>query len=175
MAVADMRVDVLVVGSGPAGLAAATELRRLGATVTVAEREREPGGIPRHTEHIGYGLRDQHRIATGPRYVAGLVDRATGAGVDLRISTTVLTLDSTAAVLATSSGLVEVDAGAVVVAAGGRERPRSARHVAGDRPAGVLTTRARQQFAAARRPAGGRRRRRACELLRDPHLAPRRL
>ena len=81
--VADMRVDVLVVGGGPAGLAAATELRRLGATVTVAEREREPGGIPRHTEHIGFGLRDQHRIATGPRYAAA----ARRAGDSPRAST----------------------------------------------------------------------------------------
>jgi thioredoxin reductase len=151
-----MRVDVLVVGGGPAGLAAATELRRLGATVTVAEREREPGGIPRHTEHIGYGLRDQHRIATGPRYAAGLVERATRAGVDLRTSTTVLTLDSTAAVLATPSGPVEVDAAAVVLATGVRERPRSARLVPGDRPAGVLTTGALQQFAAARQRVGRR-------------------
>jgi thioredoxin reductase len=151
-----MRVDVLVVGGGPAGLVAATELRRLGATVTVAEREREAGGIPRHTEHIGYGLRDQHRIATGPRYAAGLVDRATGAGVDLRTSTTVLTLDSTAAVLATPSGPVEVDAAAVVLATGVRERPRSARLVPGDRPAGVLTTGALQQFAAARQRVGRR-------------------
>jgi thioredoxin reductase len=151
-----MRVDVLVVGGGPAGLTAATELRRLGATVTVAEREREPGGIPRHTEHIGYGVRDQRRFTTGPRYAAGLIDRAERAGVDLRTQATVLTLDGTAGVLATLSGPVEVEAAAVVLATGVRERPRSARLVPGDRPAGVLTTGALQQFAAVRQRVGRR-------------------
>jgi thioredoxin reductase len=151
-----MRVDVLVVGGGPAGLTAATDLRRLGATVVVAEREREPGGIPRHTEHIGYGVRDQRRITTGPRYAAGLVARAERAGVDLRTSATVLTLDRTAAVLATPSGPLVIDAAAIVLATGVRERPRSARLVPGDRPAGVLTTGALQQFAAIRQRVGRR-------------------
>jgi len=149
-----VRVDVLVVGGGPAGLTAAAELRRLGATVTVAEREREPGGIPRHTDHPGYGMRDLRRVMTGPRYAARLVDRAERAGVDLRTCATVLNLDATAALLATPSGPVEVDAAAVVLATGVRERPRSARLVPGDRPAGVLTTGALQQFARAHQRVG---------------------
>jgi thioredoxin reductase len=147
---------VLVVGGGPAGLTAAAELRRLGATVTVAEREREPGGIPRHTDHLGYGMRDLRRVMTGPRYAAQLVDRAERAGVDLRTCATVLNLDATAAVLATPSGTVEVDAAAVILATGVRERPRSARLVPGDRPAGVLTTGALQQFARVHQRVGTR-------------------
>ena len=67
-----------------------------------------------------------------------------------------LTLDGTAAVLATPSGPIEIDAAAVVLATGVRERPRSARLVAGDRPAGVLTTGALQQFAAAHQRVGRR-------------------
>ena len=54
--------DVLIVGAGPAGLSAAADLRAVGASVIVAEREQEPGGIPRHTEHLGYGMRDLHRV-----------------------------------------------------------------------------------------------------------------
>jgi len=92
-------------------------------------------------------MRDLRRIMTGPRYAAQLVDRAERAGVDLRTCATVLNLDATAAVLSTPSGPVAVDAAAVVLATGVRERPRSARLVPGDRPAGVLTTGALQQFA----------------------------
>ena len=64
-----MNVDVLIAGAGPAGLAAAIELRRLGAgQVLVVDREAEAGGIPRHSAHTGYGLRDLHRVMTGPGY-----------------------------------------------------------------------------------------------------------
>ena len=60
-------VDVLVVGGGPAGLAAAIELRRLGVgRVLVIEREDEAGGTPRHASHLGFGLRDLHRVLDGP-------------------------------------------------------------------------------------------------------------
>ena len=61
--------DVLIVGAGPAGLAAAIELRKRGVgRVTVVDREREPGGIPRHSDHIGFGLRDMHRFLSGPAF-----------------------------------------------------------------------------------------------------------
>ena len=64
-----MTADVLIVGAGPAGLAAAVELRRLGAGhVLVADREETPGGVPRHCAHTGFGLRDRHRVMTGPGY-----------------------------------------------------------------------------------------------------------
>lgn len=65
------QVDVAVVGGGPAGLAAATALRKAGVgKVVVLEREAEPGGIPRHAKHQGFGLRDLHRALSGPRYAA---------------------------------------------------------------------------------------------------------
>ena len=64
-----MADGVVVVGGGPAGLAAAIELRRRdGASVTVIEREREPGGIPRHANHTGFGMLDMKRVLSGPRY-----------------------------------------------------------------------------------------------------------
>ena len=88
-----MTVDVLIIGAGPAGLSAARELRRLGAgSVLVAEREAEPGGIPRHSRHAGYGLRDLHRVMTGPAYARALADAAVAAGAELRLGATVTDL-----------------------------------------------------------------------------------
>ncbi len=85
-----MNVDVLVVGAGPAGLSAAIQLRRLGVgPVLVADRETEAGGVPRHSWHTGYGLRDLHRVMTGPAYARALADAAVAAGAELRPGTTV--------------------------------------------------------------------------------------
>ena len=145
-----MEVDVLVVGAGPAGLTAAAELRRLGVPrVLVADREAEAGGIPRHSWHTGYGLRDLHRVLAGPAYARRLAATATGSGAQLRTGCTVTQLrtggDGLSASLTAGSGLEEVRPAAVLLATGCRERPRAARLVPGDRPAGVLTTGELQQ------------------------------
>ncbi len=146
-----MNVDVLVVGAGPAGLSAATELRRLGVgSVLVADREAEAGGIPRHSWHTGYGLRDLHRMMTGPAYARALASAAVGAGAEVRLGTTVTCCAPGApggfAVTMTSArGIETVGAGVVLLATGCRERPRTARLVPGDRPAGVMTTGELQQ------------------------------
>ncbi len=142
-----MKADVLVVGAGPAGLSAALELRRLGVgSVLVADRESEPGGVPRHSGHTGYGLRDRHRIMTGPAYARALADAAVAAGAELRLGTTVTGLVGPRAVTMTSArGIESVPASAVLLATGCRERPRAARLVAGDRPDGVMTTGELQQ------------------------------
>ena len=150
-----MNVDVLVVGAGPAGLSAAVELRRLGAdSVLVADRESEPGGVPRHSGHTGYGLRDRHRIMTGPAYARALADAAVAAGAELRLGTTVTGWEpvgsggpagSYAVTMTSARGIETVPASAVLLATGCRERPRAARLVPGDRPDGVLTTGELQQ------------------------------
>jgi thioredoxin reductase len=140
-------VDVLIVGAGPAGLSAAWELRRLGVgSVLAVEREGEPGGIPRHSWHTGYGLRDRHRVMTGPAYARALADAAVAAGTDLRVGTTVTALGADrVATLTSARGIETVDARLVLLATGCRERPRTARLVPGDRPAGVMTTGELQQ------------------------------
>ena len=72
---------VVIVGAGPAGLAAALELRRRGvADVLVLEREAEPGGIPRHAQHQGFGLRDLRRPLSGPSYARRYAELAAAAG-----------------------------------------------------------------------------------------------
>jgi thioredoxin reductase len=142
---------VVVVGAGPAGLSAAAELRRLGAgPVLVADREPEPGGVPRHSWHTGYGLRDLRRVMTGPAYARALVSAARAAGAELRAGATVTGWttgpDGTHAVTMTSpAGRETVEVAAVLLATGCRERPRTARLVPGDRPAGVMTTGELQQ------------------------------
>ena len=146
-----MSAGVVVVGAGPAGLSAAAELRRLGAgPVLVADREPEPGGVPRHSWHTGYGLRDLRRVMTGPAYARALVSAALAAGAELRTGITVTGWttgpDGTHAVTMTSpAGRETVAAAAVLLATGCRERPRTARLVPGDRPAGVMTTGELQQ------------------------------
>jgi thioredoxin reductase len=144
-----VEVDVLVVGAGPAGLTAAAELRRLGVPrVLVADREAQPGGIPRHSLHTGYGLRDLHRVLTGPAYARALTAVAVRSGAELRTGCTVTELrvgGDMSAVLTSASGIEEVRPAAVLLATGCRERPRAARLVPGDRPSGVLTTGELQQ------------------------------
>ena len=146
-----MNVDVLVVGAGPAGLSAAVELRRLGVgSVLVADREAEAGGIPRHSFHTGYGLREMRRLLSGPAYARALADAAVAAGAELRLGTTVTCClpgasGGHAVTMTSARGIDTVGAGVVLLATGCRERPRTARLVPGDRPAGVMTTGELQQ------------------------------
>ncbi len=154
-----MNVDVLVVGAGPAGLAAAIELRRLGiGRVLVVDREKAAGGIPRHSAHTGYGLRDLHRVLTGPAYARHYAEAAARAGAEIRTGTTVTgwaggqPADPAGArqagrpvTITSPAGLETIDAAAVLLATGCRERPRPARLIPGDRPPGVLTTGELQQ------------------------------
>jgi len=151
-----MRADVLIVGAGPGGLAAAIELRRLGIErVLVVDRERAAGGVPRHCAHTGYGVRDLRRLMTGPAYARRYAALAMAAGADIRSSTTVTALRhepgpaashaTLQATLTSPAGIHTIAAGAVLLATGCRERPRSARLVPGDRPSGVMTTGELQQ------------------------------
>ena len=139
--------DVAIVGGGPAGVAAALELRRRGVKrVVILEREEAAGGVPRHCGHPPFGMREFCRILTGPAYARKLCQAALAAGVDVRPHTAVTTLRPFGELdVATPAGPAEIVARRVVLATGGRESPRSARRVSGDRPVGVITTGTLQQ------------------------------
>jgi thioredoxin reductase len=140
--------DVVIVGGGPAGLAAAIELRRRGVgRVVVLEREADAGGIPRHTDHLGFGVRDLRCLLSGPAYAARYVRLAQTAGVDVRTETSVTGWERPRTLAITApSGRGSVRGAAIVLATGCRERPRAARLVPGARPLGVFTTGALQQL-----------------------------
>jgi thioredoxin reductase len=138
---------VVIVGGGPAGLAAAIALRERGVgPVTVIEREVEAGGIPRHSDHTGFGFRDLGRIMRGPRYAALYRRLAARKEVEIATETMVTGWEGRRLQLTGPGGRTEVDPAAVVLATGCRERPRSARLVPGSRPAGVMTTSTLQQL-----------------------------
>jgi thioredoxin reductase len=137
-----MAESVVIVGGGPSGLAAAIELRRLGAeSVTVLEREREAGGIPRHSDHTGFGVRDLHRVMPGPKYARRYRELADRAGVEVIPETMVTDWQGKGTLWLTGpSGRRRIRPKAIVLATGCRERPRAARLVPGMRGPGVMTT-----------------------------------
>jgi len=133
--------DVVIVGGGPSGLTAASALAARGIDVLVLEREAEAGGIPRHSDHPGFGLRDLRRSLSGPEYARRLVEAASSAGAEIRTEATVTGwADERSLEVTSPRGRLNVDARVVVLATGARERPRTARRIPGDRPAGVYTT-----------------------------------
>jgi NADPH-dependent 2,4-dienoyl-CoA reductase/sulfur reductase-like enzyme len=138
--------DVVVVGGGPAGLAAALGARDAGAErVLVLDRERDAGGILLQCIHSGFGLHLLKQELTGPEYAEHFLTRVVDRDVDLvtRAYVSAIGLDSDGRhrvrVLREGHGIATVEAGAVVLAMGCRERTRGAIRIPGTRPSGVLT------------------------------------
>ncbi|KFL31276.1 pyridine nucleotide-disulfide oxidoreductase [Devosia riboflavina] len=143
-----MKVDVAIVGGGPAGLGAAMALRKAGIErVVVIEREPEAGGVPRHCGHPAFGMREFGRLMSGPSYARALVRRAVQAGVEILTRHSVVALQPEGRLMvANPAGSLEIVARRVVLATGAREMSRAARLVGGDRPLGVMNTGALQAY-----------------------------
>lgn len=140
--------DVLIVGGGPAGLSAAVELKKQGVkNILVVDREPETGGIPRMCHHTGFGREDLWRMWSGPKYAKYYRELAEKMDVEVRTSTTITGWTDKKKLTYTSpQGLGEIEASAILLATGVRERPRAARLVPGKRPQGVFTTGSLQRF-----------------------------
>ena len=133
--------ELLVVGAGAAGLAAAAAAWEAGCRdVLLVDRGERPGGILPQCLHEGFGLAAFGRELTGPGYAARLAERLCGTGVRLLLNTQVLTITSEkTALLSNRRGLTEVSFARLILATGCRERSIGSLPVAGTRPAGVFT------------------------------------
>lgn len=136
------RVAVAIIGGGPSGLTAAAALTgRVDGEVRVIEREAHAGGIPRHSDHPGYGIRDFHRFISGPAYARRLDRLARDAGAVVETEAMVTGWAGERQLEVTSPrGRRVIEADAVILATGARERARPARLIPGDRAVGVYTT-----------------------------------
>ena len=142
-------VDVLVIGAGPAGLAAAIAAREDGIdNLLVLEREHTPGGILRQCIHNGFGLHRFKEEFTGPEYAQKDIDRARELNINIQCDTTVLSVEANHRVTCVSAehGVQIFEAGSIVLAMGCRERPRGALGTPGTRPAGIFTAGAAQRY-----------------------------
>ena len=141
--------DVIVVGGGPAGLAAAIAAKKRGVErVLILERDRELGGILNQCIHSGFGLHTFGKELTGPEYAAAFIEQIAPLGIAVRLNTMVLDISGDLTVTCTSrdTGLEEFKCKAVVLAMGCRERSRGALNIPGFRCAGIYSAGAAQRL-----------------------------
>ena len=144
------QVDLLVIGAGPAGLAAAIAAKEDGIdNLLVLEREHQPGGILRQCIHNGFGLHRFGEELTGPEYAQRDINRAREMGIAIQTDTTVLSVDGqthTVTCVSAAKGVEVFRAKAIVLAMGCRERPRGALGTPGTRCAGIYSAGTAQKF-----------------------------
>lgn len=147
--------DAVVIGGGPAGMAAALAAHKAGARVAIVEREQHLGGILRQCIHPGFGLSHFKQELTGPEYAQRFIDQVHATDIALFLNSMVIGIDSgepaedTAVhtvTLMSPTGMLQLTGHAVVLAMGCRERTRSEIKIPGSRPAGVFTAGLAQRY-----------------------------
>jgi len=136
------KMDIIVIGGGAAGLAAAIAAKESGVnSILVLERNSELGGILPQCIHTGFGLHYFKENLTGPEYISRFIDKVHELGIEYKVETMVLRLSPRREVLAVNQhdGLLKLEADAIVLAMGCRERSRGALNIPGTRPAGIFT------------------------------------
>lgn len=142
-------VQLVVIGAGPAGMAAAVEAYKNGIeNILILERDVEAGGILQQCIHSGFGLHMFNEELTGPEYAAKFIDEVANTKIRIMFNTMVLDISTNKVITAVNSkdGLLEIHAKAIVLAMGCRERTRGALNIPGSRPAGIFTAGAAQRF-----------------------------